>query len=165
MGKIKRAVFDAGPFIHLHEISKLNLNILFEKIFTTAEILKECKKIETLIKKLKNFEMKKLAAESKDLAKYLINRYNLDLGESTGIALCKQENIKLFFTDDLEAREVSKKLGFEPHGTLAILLRSFREKILTKEEVKKSVEKLYTMSTLFLTKDLKDWILNEIEKV
>src|SRR3989344_787342 len=161
MAKIE-AVFDAGPFIHLQEIMQLNLTVQFKKILTTPEILEECKRIETVIRELKNVEERKLTAESKNLAKLLLEKYDLDLGEATGIALCKQEKVKFFFTDDLEAKGTAQMLGFESHGTIAIILRAYREKLLTKEETKKVIEKLYQHSTLFFTKDLLDWTIREI---
>ena len=40
-----------------------------------------------------------------------MEKYKIHLGEATGIALCKQEGIKLFFTDDLNARETAKIIG------------------------------------------------------
>ncbi len=161
---IKKAVFDAGPFIHLHEIEVLKFLSLFKQILTTEEVLEECRKIKSIIIKISNVKQKELFPASKDFAKYLINRYGLDLGESTGIALCKQEQIKLFFTDDLEARNVAQRIGFEPHGSIAIILRSFREKIISKEQTKMVVENLYLHSSLFFTKDLKEWTIKEIEK-
>jgi len=157
-------VFDAGPFIHLQEIKQLALAAQFKKILTTPEILEECKRIETVIKELKNVQERRLTAGSKDLAKLLLEKYDLDLGEATGIALCKQEKIKFFFTDDLEAKGTAQMLGFESHGTIAIILRAYREKIFSKEESKKVIEKLYQHSTLFFTKDLLDWTLKEIEE-
>lgn len=163
MAKISEAVFDAGPFIHLHEIKKINLVDLFKKILTTKEIVEECKRIESIIKQLKNVEEKELLPQSKDLAKLLLEKYGLDLGEATGIALSKQENIKLFFTDDLDAKGTAHTLGFEAHGTIAIILRAYREKFFTKEETIKAVEELYQHSTLFFTKDLRDWTMKEIE--
>lgn len=164
MVKIKQAVFDTGPFIHLNEINRISLLTLFQRILTTNEILTECRRMIDKIKKLKNIEKKELTGKSKDMAKYLVGRYGLDLGEATGIALCNQELIMLFFTDDLEARRVAKNLGFEPHGTIAIILRSFKEKKITKKEAEQLIEDLYSNSSLFLTSDLKDWTFREIER-
>ena len=164
MEKTKSAVFDAGPFIHLTEIKQLNLTSQYPSILTTIEILEECQNIRNEIEKIHSISIKPLLAASKDFAKYLIDQYDLHLGESTGIALCKQEHIPLFYTDDLDAREVAHALGFSPHGTLALLLRAYRKKILTRIQVEKAVYQLYTTSSLFLTKDLYQWTLQEIER-
>ncbi len=163
MAKIKRAVFDAGPFIHLEEIKKIELVRLFHEILTTKEILEECKYVYKSIIKFSNIKNKELEAKNKDFAKYLIEEYKLDLGEATGISLCKQENIKLFFTDDLDAKDTANKLGFEAHGTIAIILRAFREKMTNKKETKFLIEKVYKESSLFFTKELFDWAIKEID--
>jgi predicted nucleic acid-binding protein len=163
MGKIKHAVFDAGPLIHLNEIKHHKLLSLFTYVLITPQVYEECKNIQKTLNKNKSIITKKLLPSSKDFAKYLIERYDIDLGESTAIALCKQEKITLFFTDDLEARETANTLGFEPHGTIAIILRAYRENLLTKTETRQAIEALYEQSTLFFTKDLRDWTLREIE--
>ena len=159
-----KSVFDAGPFIHLHEIGQLNLLHLFEKDLTTSEIVGECHRIKPIILKIKNVEEKNLTPQSKDFTRYLVEKYGLDLGESTGIALCKQERIELFFTDDLEAKEAAIHLGFGAHGTIAIIMRGFRNGLLTRKEAIELLNLLYEKSTLFLTKDLKDWVILEILK-
>ncbi|MBI2632626.1 hypothetical protein HYW75_06480 [Candidatus Pacearchaeota archaeon] len=162
MGKIKEAVFDAGPFIHLSEINQLELIKLFSTILTTSYILEECKHLRKEIIKFKHIQEAILKSTANDFVKYLVNRYNIDFGEATGISLCKQERIKLFFTDDLEARDVAYNLGFEAHGTISIILRTYKENIISKKETIELIEKLYKGSSLYLSKDLKDWIINEI---
>ena len=163
MGKIEKVVCDAGPFIHLQEIKQVSLLQISKLVLTTEEILEECKNIRDSLTKQKYIQKKELMPQSKDFAKYILEQYSLDLGESTGIALCRQEQVKLFFTDDLDAREVSKKIGLSPHGTLGIILRALREKMLIKQEAKRSVHALYTQGTLFFTKELLDWTIKQID--
>lgn len=158
MEKIRPAVFDTGPFIHLQEIQQLRLLNSFESIFTTPEIMEEWNNPV----KLANVSIKELTAPSKDFTYYLIEKYNLHLGEATGISLCRQEKIPLFFTDDLDARETALSLGLGSHGTLAIVLRYLRKGLLTKQESIDLIEILYTKSSLFLTGNLKDSIIAEI---
>lgn len=164
MAQIEKAVFDAGPLLHLEEISQSKILQLFTMILTTAEIVAECRRIEKKLLSMKNIVVKELRPESKDFAKYLIGRYDIDLGEATALALCRQEKIHFLFTDDLDARDTAHALGFEPHGTLAVLVRAYQEKLLSKKEVQQAVDDLYVHSTLFFTRDLRDWTLKEIEK-
>ena len=112
---------------------------------------------------LPNVTLKQLTAQSKDFAKYLIEQFSLDLGEATALAICKQERIKLLFSDDLEARHIAYSLGFEAHGSPYIILRAFRENIISKNQAKEYVNQAYKKSSLFLTKDLLDWTLIEID--
>src|SRR3989344_5913436 len=157
------SVFDAGPFIHLHEVQKLEALKLFRAVFTTAEILEECKRIKRQILGIKNVTLKELSPHSKDFAQYAAQKYEIDLGESTGIALCKQEKVSLFFTDDLDAREAANNLGFDAHGTIALLTRAFREKLLAKKETIEALKALRE-STLFVTSDLILFTIQEIER-
>ena len=133
---------------------------LFEQILTTPEIIEEWNNFVNI----PNMLVQKLTAANKDFAKYIIEKYGLHLGEATGISLCRQEKIPLFFTDDLDAKETTHFLGFEAHGTLAILLRSLREKILTKQQAIDLIEALYMQSSLFFTEELKEWTITEIKK-
>lgn len=61
-----------------------------------------------------------LSKDSKDISKVLSEKYSLGLGESQVIALAKQEDINLIFTDDLDARTIAKSFGFEVHGTIGL---------------------------------------------
>ena len=95
--------------------------------------------------------------------KIFANGYLLDLGEAQAIALCIQEKANYFLTDDLEARRVAKRFKLEVHGTIGIILRTFRKKILTKKEAVEKIRELQTKSSLFITSNLIERALSEIE--
>jgi len=164
MEKIKSAVFDTGPIIHLEEIDGLFLLALFKEIGITSMVVEELNNSKKILNKYKNIKVEKLDSKHRSFSEYLIAKFNLDLGEATSIALCKQEKIKLFFTDDLEARDTADFLGFEAHGTLAIVLRAFREQLLSKKQATEIMHTLSNKSSLFLTNDLLRYAINEIEK-
>jgi predicted nucleic acid-binding protein len=157
-----KTVFDAGPFIHLHEIEILDFINSFEEVNSTEEIIEETR-IKKEILKFKNIIVKNLDEKSKKFCEYIMRNYELHLGESTGIALCKQEKIRFFFTDDLDARNIAIVLGFKAHGTISIILRSYRKKIISKKECIKLINNLYSSSSLFLTKELIDEVIEKVE--
>lgn len=164
MARIDKAVSDTGPFLHLHEVDALfALDIVQEKNIT-QEIKSELEHYSVQLHKIKNLKIKQLSTRYKDIAKIIVEAYEIDLGEATSIALAQQEQIVVFFTDDLEARDVAKQFHLNVHGTLGILLRAYREKQVTKKETISIVRRLSNDSTLFLTSDLIDWILREIEE-
>ncbi|MBI5072502.1 hypothetical protein HZA99_01660 [Candidatus Woesearchaeota archaeon] len=163
MAKIGDAVFDTGPFLHLHEVHALSTLEVIQKKSITQEIKNELERYSVPLHKVKSLSIKQLSLRYKNIAKILVEAYEIDLGEATAIALAQQERISLFFTDDLEAREVAKRFHLNVHGTLGILLRAFREKKISKKEVIIIVKKISNDSTLFLTSDLVNWILKEIE--
>ena len=155
--RIKEAIFDAGPIIHLHEIEKIDLLNLFEKIYITEEVNNEIKNI-----KLDNIKNIRLNKKSKDFSKGLIMRYGVDLGEATAIALAKQLNIEVFFTDDLLARDVSKQFNLEPHGSLAIITRCYKTKMISKEETIDCLRLLEEKSSLFITSDIVNDVIKKL---
>ncbi len=156
--RIKKAIFDAGPIIHLYEIDGTNLFKLFEKIYTTEEVGQETKNI-----KLSNIKKIKLDKKSKDFSKALIMNYGTDLGEATAIALAKQLNISLFFTDDLLARDVSKQFNLDPHGSVAIVIRCYKNKMISKEETINYLRLLEEKSSLFITSDIISDIIKRLD--
>ncbi|MBI5229648.1 hypothetical protein HY991_06060 [Candidatus Micrarchaeota archaeon] len=160
MARIEAAVFDAGPLIHLQQINSLGMLSLFKRILVSEHV---CQELRSGFHLPKNCFITDLAGESKDLAKLASERYDLGLGEASAIALAKQERIKLLFTDDLTARDAAKRFGLEPHGTLAILTRAYRENMLGKRDAISCLEKLHSDSNLYLTRDLVDWARKQIE--
>lgn len=162
MVKIDAGVFDTGPLLHLHEIDAFLVLALIKRKCTTPEVEQELFKYRVLPPK--GLHILSLSLKHKNTAKFLCEQYTLNLGEATAIALAQQENIRLFFTDDLEAREAGIRFHLEVHGTLGILLRAYRENIISKEQALSFVKELGTSSSLFLTSDLIHYIIKEIEQ-
>ncbi|MBI2144151.1 hypothetical protein HYU17_03305 [Candidatus Woesearchaeota archaeon] len=160
MSEPQQAVSNSGPIMHLNEIGAMKTLRIFRQVYIPPEVGRET----THIKKPSAIQISELSAKAKDLAKLLIIKNAVDLGEAQAIALAASRGMRIFLTDDLAARDAAKQQNLEPHGTLGILLRAFREGIITKSAAISYVELLRTRSTLFLTKDLVEWINAEIEK-
>lgn len=154
-----KAVCDTGPIMHLSEIESLKTLEIFSQMIVPEEVMNELRRNKIIVK----LEMVRLNSQGKDNAYLFANEYFLDLGEAQAIALCIQEKADYFLTDDLEAREVAKKFKLEVHGTIGIILRAFREKILTKKEAAEKIRQLQTKSSLFITSNLIEKVLLEIE--
>ncbi|MDI6888380.1 MAG: hypothetical protein QMC78_01620 [Methanocellales archaeon] len=157
MARIK-AVSNFGPLIHLHEIDCVETLKIFDVIIS-SKVKSELRGIE-----VPGVKIQPLTEKGKNRAAMLVRKYGIELGEASAIALAEHSGIKLFLTDDLDARLVAKRLNLEPHGSMGILLRAFREGILTKKEVVKKVEELETKSSLFITHDLIKKTIKEIER-
>ncbi len=156
-----RAVSDTGPIIHLNEINLIKIFDIFSEVAITEEVEKELKNNKIfLFKKIRTL---KLLPDFKDKVKILTNQENLDLGEAFAIVLAMQEKTDYFLTDDLDARTVAIKYNLEVHGTIGIILRAFREKIIYKKTAIEKVNELYAKSSLFITKDLIDNVIVAVE--
>lgn len=155
------AVSNTGPIMHLSEIGLLEAFNIFSMISIPEEVANELNRSKFYIpKKIKLLNLK---SEWKDVVKVLTNQYNLDLGESEAIALALQEKADYFLTDDLDARNNALSYYLKVHGTVGIILRAFREKIIDKKTAIKKVNELHMLSSLFITQDLIREIINSIE--
>jgi len=157
-----RAVSDTGPIMHLSEINLINSFDIFSELIIPEEVERELKNSKTLI--FKKIKILKLSPDFKDKVKILTNQENLDLGEAFAIVLAMQEKTDYFLTDDLDARNVAIKYNLQVHGTIGIMLRAFREKIIDKKTAIEKLNELYAKSSLFITKDLVHSILRAVEE-
>ena len=153
------AVSDSGPIIHLSEIDAAKAFKIFKELIIPDEVSRETKNLC-----IPSIRIVQLNQKHKDITKFLAVSYNLDLGEAEAISLCMQENIKLLFTDDLEARTIAKHYKLEVHGTIGLLVKSFKNGIFREKEVLTNLELLRTKSSLFITKDLLDWSIKQIKE-
>lgn len=160
MPRIRAAVLDTGPLIHLEQVGFSKALDIIEEIFLSDEVIRELGSRSPLPK---NAARKGLEKSAKDLATLLEEEYGIGSGESTAIALARQEGVQYLFTDDLDAREVARQYGLEPHGTLAIVTRAYRERVLSRAEAIDCIDKLSSESSLYLTSDRVRWSRKQIE--
>ena len=156
-----KAVADTGPIIHLSEIDLVNVFNIFSQILIPKEVSHEL--IKNKIKIPKFFIIKEIKPEHKDKIKIFTNQHDLDIGESEAIVLALQEKADYFLTDDSDARLVAKKYSLEVHGTIGIILRAFREKIINKNKAIEKVNQLHTNSSIFITSDLIAEVIRALE--
>jgi len=155
---IRTAVIDTGPIIHLIEIKGLEVLEIFDHIIIPETVIDELeikgkfnekmlpKKITTKITTLN----KEIIAHSKKI----VTKYKLSKVDSTVLSTAISKKLKLIITDDLELREISQEFGLTPIGSIGIILRAYRENIIDKRTVLDFLDKLYTQSSLFITRQL-----------
>ncbi len=90
------------------------------------------------------------------LVRLLISELNLGKGESEVIALASETGIKTII-DDLKARQVAEKLGIKVTGTIGILIKAEKARLINNayEKAKELREKGFYVS---------DELLDEIKK-
>jgi len=159
---VNRIVSDTGPIIHLSEINFIKVLDIFSEALIPEEVYNELRLSKIPVPK--RIKIVGLKPEFKDSVKVLTNQENLDLGEACAIVLTMQEKADYFLTDDLDARSVALKYNLEVHGTIGVILRAFREKIINKKIAIEKVNELHTKSSLFITKDLIDEVIIAIKE-
>jgi len=150
------AVSDTGSLIHLFQIEKLQLLKIVDRLLIPLEVKDEFRKGGSLkeLRELDIIEVKEVKGTHADSAGAMSRKFGLDLGEAEAIVLAKKKGISLIFTDDLEARRAAMMRSLEPHGSIGILLRAYRDGIISKEETITAIRQLHSDSSLYLTSDL-----------
>lgn len=161
-----RAVSNTGPILHLHEVDCLRELRAVGSIIIPPEVQRELRRsgLRDELRKMRFIKTAKMGKRGKDLSSLLARKYALDLGEAEAIALAKESNAKLLLTDDLDARDVAKRMGLEPSGTVGVLLRAYRRRILARKRTVDALRKLHSDSTLYITSDLVDLAVKAVRQ-
>jgi len=164
-------ISNSSPLIYLAKLRKLTLlKILFKEIIVPSEVYEE---VVTLgkagsfsdafgVEQAKNEGW--LVVENISLKKEIeAMAAEIDFGEAAVIALAKKRVAKLLLIDDASARTIAESFGFKVKGTLFVLLRAYKKKIIVKEEVKRLVGQLIREG-FRISQELYVQVLEEIDK-
>ena len=164
---IRKAVSDTGPIIHLSEVGYFHCLRIVDNLFITKSVESEIRSKNAPGKnELRStgwIITKELDGIQKEKADKIAKDFGIELADAEAIMLAKANEIKLLFTDDKSAREIAEYYGLEVHGSAGIIARAYRDKILSYEEVKEALEKLYQESSLYITDRVFKIVLDLIE--
>ena len=141
---------DSMVVIHLAKLFLLNDScdyfkgvIIPERVYN--EILKGKKKGFPDVPIVLNLIKEKKIGVKKVKNKELVAKayqFNIQRGEAEVLALYWQENADLIATDDDNVRKKRIILNIEVIGTPAIILQLYKEKIISKEKIHRSISEL-----------------------
>jgi len=89
---------------------------------------------------------------------------DLHTGECQCIYLCQQLPVSLILTDDLAVRDVSKRLALTPIGSLGIVVRAYRQSLITLADAEHAINQLYDISSLFVTRAIVDLAIEQLRQ-
>ena len=162
-GQVEQAVADAGPLIHLHEVGQTDLLNLFKVLYIPGAVWSEsANKINSPPLNLNNIRHHTLAASDVDHFIQTHSLSNLHVGERESLCLCNQLDIPLLLTDDLAVRESARRLCVRPVGSLGIVVRGYKEGVLTYSEAEKNLVALYEESSLFVTQTIVEIAIEQL---
>jgi predicted nucleic acid-binding protein len=166
MADSSEAVSNAGPLIHLSEVGSFELLQVFSRLYIPERIHEEvC--IEGMpgdreLRAAGYIEVLKVSREElEEVSRRL--EVKLDEGEVAALALCRRLEVAVFLTDDLAARGAGKQLGLEVHGSAGVIARAYRDGLIELQSAKQSLEGLYSVSNLFVTKAIIEEAMRELE--
>ena len=150
-------ISDSGPLIHISEIKAEFVWGIFRSVIIPEIVKIEVSKNNRPGAKIiteKRFKINRMNDEIYQFALNLFNEQKVGKNDSIVLATAIHLKANLLLTDDLDLRELSKKIGITPVGTLGILLRAFRENKCNLEELFQILEKISFESSLYVTEDL-----------
>ena len=147
-------ISDACPIIHLSQIGMFRCFSIFKTVYVPREVYHEVKvcqlpgnrEIESDM-----FEIVDLDSNQKDRSEYYSNKYEISVEDGTVIALTEGLEINLVLTDDLDVRDVLESHKIKPVGSMGVLLRVYRERLITFRDAIQSLDDLLKTSTLYIT--------------
>ena len=163
MAKIRSktvVVCDAGPLIHLDEVGCLQLMADFKKVIVPYGVQREVNNHRRISFKEPDiaWSLVKAIFPLEQSINTICNLFSLDTGEMEALSLLNNEPDSIFLTDDAAARIVATRLGYQVHGTIGVLVRAIRRKLLQPEEVTDALQRIRDVSTLYI----KDSLLQEV---
>ncbi len=161
---VQTVILDAGPLIHLDELGCLSLLRSFQKILVPAAVWAEVDRHRPSA--LRNNTVRFTKSPPPDSSPALIalcEAFNLDTGEREALSVCFQEPQSILLTDDAAVRLAAKASGIRAYGTLGIVVRAIRRKLLTPAEVISLLEQVPAQSTLFIRKSLLREIIEKVK--
>ena len=150
-------ISDSGPVIHLDEVEANFAWNIFSKVYVP-----ECERDEvTVVDRYGSetvhgniFSICILTKEHRGLSKNLIEKYKMTMNDSLVLSTAILLKADMILTDDLDLREISKRVGIIPVGTIGILLRAFRKGFCGMKQLFSILDRLYNESSLYITYDL-----------
>lgn len=158
-------ICDAGPLIHLDELSSTWLLNDFYQVMVPERVWREVQVHRPAIWEKPDFNYQKIeVAISSDSTFFpLLRMFSLDLGEQAALSLMQQYPQAIFLTDDAAARLAATTLRLRVHGTIGILLRAIRREQLTRSEVLEILRNLPSQSTLHIKASLLQEIMDRLK--
>jgi len=128
-GKLKPAVVDAGPIIHLKEIGCLSYLQLFPTLHIPDAVWSETvghgRVLKEELTRLDNIQHHTL--NNSDVERFIKDNgcEDLDAGERECLYLCREIRVPLILTDDLAVRDAAKQLNIAPIGSLGVVVKAY----------------------------------------
>lgn len=165
-GKLFQAVADAGPLIHLHEVGAARALEVFRVLHLPDAVWSETVGRGRLptIPGSAALSVQRHTVPHHELQSFvrLHALDSLDAGERECLHVCSTTGVELLLTDDLAVREAAKRLERTPVGSLGIIVKAFREQLISYTDAESFLQRLYDTSSLFVTRAIVELALERL---
>lgn len=169
MGKTSadtRAVCDAGPLIHLQQLTAVDLLADFSVVLVPDAVWQEVARHEPEALRASVVPLSRIAPPAQPLPplQALARPFALGPGELEAIAIAQRESDCMLLTDDAAARLAAEGLGLRVHGTIGVIVRSLRTARRSVDEVIALLEAIPTRCSLHIRKSLLDETIRQVKE-
>lgn len=142
-----RIVSNATPLIYLAKTDKLNLlKAIANQVYIPKAVFQEVATEGKRLGEKDSYRVEKCINEGwlniKEVNKLLSFDFPLHFGELEVISLAVQKGIKKVLIDDAKARSVADLAGLQPVGTLWVILKAVKNRMMDFDEFLSTLESM-----------------------
>lgn len=157
-------VADAGPLIHLDELSALDVLGDYSEILVPNAVWNEVARHRPQALCHADLRLIKIHTSSGlPRVDAIVPIYTLHHGEREALTLCLARGIGTLLTDDTAARLAARSLSISTHGTLGLLIRAVRRQLRTSEDVLALLTDIPQKTTLHIRPSLLNKIIQQVQ--
>lgn len=156
-------VADAGPLIHLDELSALDVLSDYTAVLVPNAVWIEVHHHRPQALRQGNIKLVRQSAPVSEKVNAITALYTLHHGEREALSLCCENGINLLITDDTAARLAAKSLNIAAHGTVGLLIRAVRQKLRTPSEVLNLLAAIPGQTTLHIRQSLLNEVISRVK--
>lgn len=157
-------VADAGPMIHLDELSALDVLSDYTAVLVPNAVWIEVHHHRPQALRQGNIKLvRQSSAPVSEKVNAITALYTLHHGEREALSLCCENGINLLITDDTAARLAAKSLNIAAHGTVGLLIRAVRQKLRTPSEVLNLLAAIPGQTTLHIRQSLLNEVISRVK--
>lgn len=159
-------VCDAGPLIHLDELSCFGLLNQFDEILVPEVVWREVERHRPSALRRRRVHLQRVEVfhQASPALLAALDEYPLDLGEEEAVRLMEHFPGATLLTDDGQARAVAQMLRFDVHGTIGVLILAFKQGWKTKRQTINLLRAIPRKSTLHVTRRFLEQIVQEMQE-
>lgn len=159
-------ICDAGPLIHLDELAALDLLADFSEVCVPDAVWKEVLRNRPSALRSRHLSLHRvdLIPDVSPELESLIRNLPLGVGEEEALRLMQQFADATLLTDDSVARLVARRMGYDVHGSIGILVRAIALRQRSKIQVLRLLRAIPVRSTLFVKRSLLKSIVDHVQE-
>lgn len=158
------AVADAGPLIHLDELSRLSVLECYQHVWVPCTVFNEADLHRRGWSERCPSNVERVTVGMPEIRAFL-NEFggDLDAGEVETLAFWRQRHSASILCDDFAAREAARRMGASVIGTVGLLIKAAHQGRMGATEAVDLIRSIPRLTTLHIRSNLLDAAAKDLE--